>query len=167
MANSSSYLDLTKRNLLKHRIITTDQQKIAHQVMESCAAKTVFSGGAGFGLGALFGLFMAGLDFSTPEQHLNRPEPKLKEQVKDVFKDMGKRSYSSAKNFAVVAAIYTGVECYIKSYRATNDLYNSVSAGCITGGILAAKGGPKMVVGGCAGFAAFSAAIDWYMHKDR
>ncbi|KAI9593634.1 Tim17/Tim22/Tim23/Pmp24 family-domain-containing protein [Syncephalis fuscata] len=134
---------------------TADQQKIAHQVMESCAAKTVFSGGAGFGLGALFGLFMAGLDFSTPEQHLNRPEPKLKEQVKDVFKDMGKRSYSSAKILRLC-------------YRATNDLYNSVSAGCITGGILAAKGRwPKMVVGGCAGFAAFSAAIDWYMHKDR
>jgi hypothetical protein len=58
---------------------------------------------------------MAGLDFSGPEHHLNKPEPKLKEQVKDVFKDMGKRSYASAKNFAVVAAIYTGVECYIES----------------------------------------------------
>ncbi|RKP07709.1 mitochondrial inner membrane translocase subunit Tim17/Tim22/Tim23/peroxisomal protein PMP24, partial [Thamnocephalis sphaerospora] len=98
-------------------------------------------------------------------QHLHKPEPKLKEQVKDVFKDMGKKSYSSAKNFAVVAAVYTGVECCIESYRATNDLYNSASAGCITGAILAAKNGPRLTVGGCAGFAAFSTAIDWYMRE--
>jgi hypothetical protein len=36
--------------------------------MESCYAKTVMSGGAGFALGGLFGMFMAsvGLSFSLP-----------------------------------------------------------------------------------------------------
>ena len=37
-------------------------------------------------------------------------------------------------------------------------------AGCATGGVLAASGGPQAVVAGCAGFAAFSAAMDYFMH---
>lgn len=48
-------------------------------------------------------------------------------------------------------------------FRAKNDLYNGVAAGCITGGALAAKAGPQAAAFGCAGFAAFSAAIDYYM----
>lgn len=51
-------------------------------------------------------------------------------------------------------------------FRAKNDLYNGVAAGCITGGALAAKAGPQAAAVGCAGFAAFSAAIDWYMRMD-
>jgi len=38
-----------------------------------------------------------------------------------------------------------------------------VAAGCITGGALAAKAGPQAAALGCAGFAGFSAAIDYYM----
>lgn len=48
-------------------------------------------------------------------------------------------------------------------FRAKNDLYNGVAAGCITGGALAAKAGPQAAALGCAGFAGFSAAIDYYM----
>ncbi len=44
-------------------------------------------------------------------------------------------------------------------------MYNGVSAGCITGGVLAAQGGPYAIVVGCAGFAAFSAAIDHFMKE--
>lgn len=35
-------------------------------------------------------------------------------------------------------------------------MYNGIGAGCITGGALAAKAGPRATVWGCAGFAAFS-----------
>lgn len=87
----------------------------------------------------------------------------VREQLRRGFKDMGTRSYSSAKNFALVGAIYSGTECCIEGYRAKNDLTNSVAAGCITGGILARKAGPQAALLGCGGFAAFSAAIDWYM----
>jgi hypothetical protein len=45
-------------------------------------------------------------------------------------------------------------------YRAKNDIYNSVSAGFVSGGILARNSGPKAVVGGGLAFAAFSAVID-------
>lgn len=86
-----------------------------------------------------------------------------REQVRRGFKDMGSRSWSSAKNFGIVGALYSGTECCIEGLRAKNDLTNSVAAGCVTGGILGAKAGPQAAAFGCAGFAAFSAAIDAYM----
>lgn len=86
-----------------------------------------------------------------------------REQVRRGFKDMGSRSWSSAKNFGIVGALYSGTECCIEGLRAKNDLTNSVTAGCLTGGILGAKAGPQAAAFGCAGFAAFSAAIDAYM----
>ena len=76
---------------------------------------------------------------------------------------MGQRSFSSAKNFGLVGAIFAGTECCIEGYRAKNDMKNGIASGCITGGILAAKAGPQATMIGCAGFAAFSAAIDSYM----
>lgn len=91
----------------------------------------------------------------------------LKEQLKRGFKDMGQRSYSTGKNFALVGSIFAGTECCIEGFRAKNDMYNGISAGCVTGGVLAAKAGPQAAAVGCAGFAAFSAAIDYYLrHMD-
>src|ERR1700712_212571 len=89
----------------------------------------------------------------------------LREQLKRGFKDMGARSLSSAKNFGKVGAIFAGTECCVEGYRAKNDLTNGVIAGCITGGVLAAPAGPQAAAVGCAGFAAFSLAIDSYMRR--
>lgn len=89
----------------------------------------------------------------------------VREQLRRGFKDMGSRSYSSARNFALVGALFSGTECCIEGLRAKNDLTNGVAAGCITGGILGAKAGPQAAMLGCAGFAAFSAAIDAYMRQ--
>jgi import inner membrane translocase subunit TIM22 len=91
----------------------------------------------------------------------------LKEQLRKGFKDMGSRSLSSAKNFGKVGAIFAGTECCIEGYRAKNVLSNGVMAGCITGGVLAAPAGPQAAALGCAGFAAFSAAIDYYMRLPK
>jgi import inner membrane translocase subunit TIM22 len=89
----------------------------------------------------------------------------LREQLRRGFRDMGSRSYSSAKNFGKVGAIFAGTECCIEGFRAKNDLANGVMAGCITGGALAAPAGPQAAALGCAGFAAFSLAIDAYMRR--
>jgi len=86
-----------------------------------------------------------------------------REQVVAGFKDMGKASWRSAKNFGLIGAIFSGTECCIEGLRAKNDLWNGVAAGCLTGGTLAINGGPQAAAIGCAGFAAFSAAIDAYM----
>ena len=91
----------------------------------------------------------------------------LKQQIKVQFADMGKRAYSSAKNFGYIGMIYSGVECVVESVRAKNDIYNGVAAGCITGGGLAYKSGPQAALVGCAGFAAFSTAIDLYMRHEN
>ena len=87
----------------------------------------------------------------------------LREQLRQGFRDMGSRSWSSAKNFGTVGALFSGIECGIEGLRAKNDIANGVAAGCLTGAILARNAGPQAAAVGCAGFAAFSAAIDSYM----
>ncbi|KAJ2510334.1 Mitochondrial import inner membrane translocase subunit tim22 [Coemansia sp. RSA 1939] len=145
------------------KVPTQAERDAGARVMDSCAVKAGFSGVAGYGIGAVFGLVLSGIEFSSPVD----TSATTKQQIKTVFRDMGKKSLSSAKNFAIMAAIYSGSECMIESYRARNDIYNSVAAGCVTGGTLAMRTGPRGMAAGCAGFAAFSAAIDWYMHKDN
>ncbi|SCU98246.1 LAMI_0F13718g1_1 [Lachancea mirantina] len=151
--------------------------------MTSCPGKSAISGVTGFALGGVFGLFMASMAYDTPlhspaagaaagaaglpntvQQMADLP---LKQQVKLQFADMGKRAYSSAKNFGYIGMIYSGVECAIESLRAKNDIYNGVAAGCLTGGGLAYKSGPTAALLGCAGFAAFSTAIDLYMRQEN
>ncbi|KAG0305150.1 Mitochondrial import inner membrane translocase subunit tim22 [Dissophora globulifera] len=114
-----------------------------------------------FAMGGLFGLVMSSFEFSGPQLTPQLQEMSTREQMKIMLKDMGTRSYSTAKNFAVVAAIFSSSECVIKSNHSKNDLYNRTAAGCSTGGVLAAKGGAKAAAVGCAGFAAFSAAINY------
>jgi import inner membrane translocase subunit TIM22 len=140
-----------------------------HMAMESCAGKTVMSGVMGFALGGAFGLFMSSMRYDTP-MSTTLPgtttaiaDLPMRQQLKHGLKDMGKQSFSSAKNFGMIGAIFTASECTIEGLRAKNDLWNGVAGGCITGGALAMKAGPQAAAIGCAGFAAFSAAIDAYM----
>ncbi|KAF2815622.1 Tim17-domain-containing protein [Mytilinidion resinicola] len=133
--------------------------------MESCAGKTVMSGVMGAGLGGMFGLFMSSMRYDTPytAQGAEIAALPFKQQLRAGMREMGRASYSSAKNFGKVGAIFSGTECVIEGFRAKSDLYNGVAAGCITGGALAAAAGPQAAAVGCAGFAVFSAAIDAYM----
>ncbi len=91
----------------------------------------------------------------------------LRQQLAVGFRDMGTRSYSTAKNFAAVGALFSGIECGIEGLRARNDMANGVAAGCLTGAILARNAGPQGAAIGCAGFAAFSAAIDAWLRQPR
>lgn len=83
------------------------------------------------------------------------------------FRDMGSRSWSTAKNFGMVGALFSGIECGIEGLRAKNDVANGVAAGCLTGAILARNGGPQAQAVGCAGFAGFSAAIEAWMRMPK
>ncbi|AOA61504.1 TIM22 complex subunit [Komagataella phaffii] len=137
--------------------------------MQSCPGKTIMSGVSGFVLGGFFGLFMASMAYDVPVgsegvKHIS--DLPLKQQMKLQFSDMGRRSWSSAKNFGYIGMIYSAVECSVESLRAKNDLYNGTAAGCITGAGLAIKSGPQAALLGCAGFAAFSTAIDMYMRGE-
>lgn len=138
------------------------------ELMQSCPGKTVMAGGSGFFLGGFFGLFMASMAYDVPvgggANHIS--ELPFKQQMKLQFADMGKRSWNSAKNFGYIGMIYSGVECSVESLRAKHDIYNGVSAGCITGAGLSIKAGPQAALFGCAGFAAFSTAIDLYLRSE-
>ncbi|KAI1104274.1 mitochondrial import inner membrane translocase, subunit Tim17/22 [Jackrogersella minutella] len=149
--------------------------KRLNAMMESCFGKAAISGVMGFGMGGLFGMFMASMAYDTPFHTPGAPgaapQPvaslPLRQQLKVGFKDMGARSYSTAKNFGLVGLMFAGIECGIEGYRAKNDMFNGTAAGCLTGGILARGGGPTAVAGGCAAFAAFSAAIDAYLRQPK
>ena len=59
------------------------------------------------------------MSYDTPlspsgQQLTNLP---LREQLRAGFKDMGSRSFSSAKNFGLVGAIFAGTECCIEGVR--------------------------------------------------
>lgn len=130
-------------------------EKIIHQAMESCVTKAIISGGVGFGLGLALGTFSTSMEMSSA--------PDKTTTFRDAFKGMASRSYSLGKNFGMVGLVFSGVECGIEKYRAKHDIVNGTSAGCITGAAFALKGGPKAMLLGCAGFAAFSAAIDHFI----
>lgn len=138
------------------------------KAMQSCPGKAIILGVSGFALGGFFGLFMASMAYDIPVgMRAENPMDKipLKQQIKTQFTDMAKRSYSSAKNFGFIGMVYSSLECVIESLRAKHDIYNSVSAGCVTGGSLSYKLGPKSAALSCLGFAAFSSAVDLYLGR--
>ncbi|KAF3926734.1 hypothetical protein ABW21_db0205796 [Orbilia brochopaga] len=149
-------VDYTSLTPEQQQMVMTKKMQAA---MESCPIKTVISGGMGFALGGVFGLFMASMSYDTMYTATGQPQKILdlpwRQQLKMGLKDMGSRSYSSAKGFGMVGALFAGTECVIESYRAKNDMANAVLAGCATGGILGASGGPSAAAIGCAGFAAY------------
>ncbi|CAG8461504.1 11873_t:CDS:2 [Ambispora gerdemannii] len=147
----------------QHQPLPQDQI-YAQKISESCIFKSILSLAGGFVLGGVFGMFMSSLEMSSADPAvLEKP---MRQQLKHTAKDMANKSFSMAKNFAVVGAIFSSTECIIEGYRAKNDIYNGVAAGCVTGAILAARAGPQATALGCAGFAAFSTAIEYYMRRE-
>lgn len=58
---------------------------------------------------------MSSFEYAGPTVTDEMAKQTTKQQMKSALKDMGTRSYSMAKNFAVVGAIYSGTECCIES----------------------------------------------------
>ncbi|KAF8911496.1 mitochondrial inner membrane translocase subunit Tim17/Tim22/Tim23/peroxisomal protein PMP24 [Gymnopilus junonius] len=124
--------------------------------MESCPTKTVLAGGAGFGIGAFFSLMSASFAYEDPYLRAqSQAGMNTTQKAGQIFKEMGKGMWTSGKGFGKIGALF----CWSR-YRAKNDIYNSVSAGFISGGILARNSGPKAALTGGLAFAAFSTAID-------
>ncbi|KAL7838331.1 hypothetical protein AOLI_G00267350 [Acnodon oligacanthus] len=138
----------------------TEEQKLIERGMESCAFKAALACIGGFVLGGAFGVFTAGIDTNVgfdPKDPLKTPT------AREVLRDMGQRGMSYAKNFAIVGAMFSCTECIIESHRGKSDWKNAVYSGCITGGAIGFRAGLKAGILGCGGFAAFSAAIEYYL----
>ncbi|XP_011615713.1 mitochondrial import inner membrane translocase subunit Tim22 isoform X2 [Takifugu rubripes] len=138
----------------------SDEQKMIERGMESCAFKSVLACVGGFVLGGAFGIFTAGIDTNVG---LDPKDPLRTPTAREVLKDMGQRGMSYAKNFAIVGAMFSCTECIIESHRGKSDWKNAVYSGCVTGGAIGFRAGLKAGVLGCGGFAAFSAAIEYYL----
>ena len=118
-------------------------------------------------LGMGFGVVMSAFEGMSPPVVLpGQPEPPKKtwkQELRDSARKTRAKSRSWGKNFAALTAMFQGFECAIEKTRGTHDIYNSMSAGCLTGAALAHKSGPQAMGIGCVGFAAFSAVIDTVM----
>ncbi|CAH9094117.1 unnamed protein product [Cuscuta europaea] len=129
-------------------------------IWNNCAVRSVASGIMGGGLGLGMGLFLGSLD-----THILDEEMSSKQKIVYQAKQMGRRSWSSCKTFAVMGFIFSAAECAIEKARAKHDTTNTAVAGCVTGGTLSARGGPKAACVGCAGFAAFSVVIEKFLER--
>ncbi|GAA5859453.1 hypothetical protein JCM8547_006831 [Rhodosporidiobolus lusitaniae] len=143
------------------------QIRLVQDGMESPVAKAAISGAMGFALGAFFSLMGSSMTIEDPFQRQQYDGMKLQQKAKIIFTDMGKGMWRQGKGFGMVGALYAGTECVVEGFRAKNDIYNSVYAGLISGAVLARNSGPRAMVFGGIGFAAFSAAIDSYMRKEE
>ncbi|KAJ3724370.1 mitochondrial import inner membrane translocase subunit TIM22 [Lentinula raphanica] len=136
-------------------------EKFMTMASETCAFKTVLAGGGGLAIGAFFSLMSSSFAYEDPLlRERTQAGMKTHQKASAMFKEMGKGMWTTGKSFGKVGALFAGIECIIESYRAKNDIYNSVSAGFVAGGILARNSGPRAVLGGGLAFAAFSAVID-------
>lgn len=130
------------------------------KLFESCIVRSIFSGVAGLGLGALMGGFFHTMQ---PVDSFNE-NLTFREQMRLQYKGFGANCVRMAKGFAKVGLVFSGIECAIERERAQRDVPNAVYAGCLTGAVLAYQAGPQGMAMSCVGFAAFSAIIEAVMN---
>jgi import inner membrane translocase subunit TIM22 len=133
---------------------------------ENCGGKIITGAVMGGVLGVGMGVFMGAMSDPSPIQVINKrevPQKLLREQMRAAYKATGTKSYSWAKSFAVLTALFGGIECVIEKYRGKHDVWNPVISGCAVGATLSAKQGPLAACAGCMGFAGFSFLVDKIM----
>ena len=85
----------------------------------------------------------------------------LKERGKGVWKASLEGGMSSAKTFAILGGLYSGVSCFMTRLRQKNDAINAGVSGCSTGLVLGwTSGGPAAAVQSCMMFGLFSYFLD-------
>ncbi|CAG0878644.1 unnamed protein product [Darwinula stevensoni] len=92
-----------------------------------------------YGLGAALGLFTASVNPTITGVDAKQ------QTAREVLRDMKHSTLTQAKNFALIGAMFSAVECTIETYRGCDDLKNGTYAGAVTGGIIGLR---VQVVGG-------------------
>ena len=141
MITFSFYTDLRTPNLVRFRLMEQFGERLARwsndpknieKVRESCPFNVLTHGVMGFGFGGFLGMFMASMSAggTSPESQLLNLNPTTAEsvplriQVRHAMTDLVKKSWSSAKNFGTIAAIYSGSECIIEGVKQENENEN-------------------------------------------
>ncbi|XP_027355534.1 mitochondrial import inner membrane translocase subunit TIM22-4 isoform X1 [Abrus precatorius] len=114
--------------------LPTVEEIRGQDIWNNCAVRSVVSGVMGGGLGIFMGLFLGALDNPLMQEEMTG-----RQQLIYQAKQMGRRSWSSAKAFAVMGFIFSAAECVVEKARAKHDTTNTIVAGCVTGGAISAK----------------------------
>lgn len=141
-------------------IIKTNEEKLIEATIESCPFKSLTSCVIGYGLGLAVGLFTSSLMPNVTDTMAPQTQ-----SAREILREMKNAMLSYGKNFALLGLVFSGVECTIESARGKSDWKNGTYAGGVTGGLIGLRGGLRAGIFGAAGFAAFSTAIDYYMHR--
>jgi len=120
--------------------------------------QAIISGAVGGAAGMVLGAFLA--PFQSNIATMETDNMPIKDQFRYGMREIGAQSRSWGKNLLVIGAVFSCSECFVEKARGRTDRWNPIYGGCITGAALAASAGPQAMGIGCAGFAAFSAAID-------
>ncbi|KAF5446660.1 hypothetical protein F2P56_032270 [Juglans regia] len=158
--NGSSSSKEAERPTIEPLRLPTVEEIRGQDIWNNCAVRSIVSGVMGGGLGLFMGMFLGALDNPIMQEEMTG-----RQQFIYTAKQMGRRSWSSAKAFAVMGLVFSAAECAVEKARAKHDTTNTVVAGCVTGGVISAKGGPKAACAGCAGFAAFSVLIEKFLDR--
>ncbi|PIA41494.1 hypothetical protein AQUCO_02200128v1 [Aquilegia coerulea] len=115
--------------------LPTPEDIAGQDIWNNCAIRSVFSGVMGGGLGLFMGLLLGALDSPLAQDTMTG-----RQQLVYAAKQMGHRSLSSCKTFAVMGLVFSAAECVVEKARAKHDTTNTAVAGCVTGGSLSARG---------------------------
>ncbi|KAG5515063.1 hypothetical protein RHGRI_036187 [Rhododendron griersonianum] len=133
-STSSSPSEAPKPPIEPLRLPTPDEIR-GQDIWNNCAVRSVFSGVVGGGLGLALGLFLGSFDTPIMQDTMTG-----KQQFIYQAKQMGRKSWSNCKTFAVMGLIFSAAECVVEKARAKHDTTNTAVAGCVTGGALSATG---------------------------
>ncbi|KAI3798423.1 hypothetical protein L1987_33698 [Smallanthus sonchifolius] len=151
----------TEKTAIEPIRLPTIEEVRGQDIWNNCAVRSVASGIMGGGLGLAMGLFLGALDNPIHQEQMTG-----RQLFVYTAKQMGGRSWASCKAFAVMGLVFSAAECVVEKARAKHDITNTAIAGCVTGCAISAKtGGPKGACFGCAGFAAFSVAIEKFLDR--
>merc|ERR1711879_166765 len=114
---------------------------------ESCITKSVMSFVMGGGMGFAFGMLFSSTGYQEVDHTLS-----TRKQLIVHYKAAFRNALVMGKNFAWVGLVFAGTECLIEKARGKSDMWNNMSAACLSGAVLAAGGGPQAAAFGCVGF---------------
>ena len=134
---------------------------------EACSSKAITSLVLGGGLGVVMGLVLGAWQGASPPVTLpgvpDPPKIPVQWQMREFGLSLARRSTRWGRNFGVMGGVFSAYECVVEKYRAKHDVYNAAAGGCLAGATFAVNQGPAAMCFGCAGFAAFSFAMEKLM----
>lgn len=68
------------------------------------------------------------------------PMAQQNQTAREILREMKNSMLSYAKNFAILGAVFSGVECCIETARGKSDWKNGTYAGGVTGGLIGLRG---------------------------